>query len=474
MKKHYCKYHPLSPALWWSGDYETGYCERCVDYSETAAGSPKAKSFLTGSELEYLGSAHSAVPFWERIPAFFKYPFHSNGILFLAAVMLVGSIMTAIGGIITLAGMIFSLAAITKYGFMVIEQTARGDFNPPAWNKAFSGDLSIFFKQIGVQIVFGVFLAAVSFLGSELFNFLASLIVIFLMPASLMVFAMEEDIGSAVSPTHLLEFISRIGGAYFILYVFLILFSMAHVGFFSLLWGEVPETWLAPLFVSASLYFMLVAYHLMGYVIFQYQSALGFVSEDEKTVERRMKAIDPFDARIDVLAKEGRYEDCLKVFKKALHYHPNDFKKHDNLSKILVALDHREAALEHGNSYLTKLHQVGDDARLYFLYSYYQQLDPEFLPDDPGVRHVIAEQLYGRGKYDQVIKMLAKMHKLYPNYQDVPGAYYLLAETLFFGKGAGDKALQFLGFIQHNYPQYPKLEQVQALMAEIKSGAGNA
>lgn len=442
-----------------------------MDYSESALGSPKAKSFLTGTELEYLGSAHSATPFWERIPAFFKYPFHRNGVLFLVAVMIVGSLMTSIGGIIALLGLVLSLVAITKYGFLVIEHTARGVFNPPAWNKAFSSDLSIFFKQIGVQIIFGAFLAVVSLLGSELLSFLAYLIVVFLMPASLMVFAMEEDVGGAVNPAHLLEFIGRIGGAYFILYVFLILLSMAHIGFFSLLWGEVPDSWLAPLFVSASLYFILVAYHLMGYVIFQYQSALGFVSEDEKTAQRRMKSIDPFDARIGVLIKEGRYEDALKVFKKALHDHPNDFKKHDNLSKLLIALGDKETALEHGNSYLTRLHNMGDDARLYFLFNHYQQLDPEFLPDEPGVRHVIAEQLYGRGKFEQVIRLLAKMHNLYPNYTDIPGAYYLLAETLYFGKGAGDKALQFLGFIQHHYPMYPKMAKVTALAEQIRAGA---
>lgn len=469
LKKHYCKYHPLAPALWWSDEFQMGYCERCVDYSESAAGSPRAKSYLTSKDLEYLGSAHSAVPFWERIPAFFQYPFQTESILFLAAVMLIGGVMTSIGGIIGILGIVFSLVAITKYGFMVIERTALGRFSPPPWSHAFSGDMNVFFKQVAVQIIFGVFLTAVAFLGSASLNLVATLLVIFVMPASLMIFAMEEDIGSAVSPSHLFDFITRIGGAYFVLYFFLILFSMAHIGFFSVLWQEIPESWLAPLFISASLYFMLVMYHLMGYVIFQYQSTLGFVSEDEKTAERRMKAIDPYDAKIDVMIKEGRYDDCIKVFKKALHDHPNDFKKHDYLSKLLVALGDTETALEHGNSYLTKLHTLGDDARLYFLFGFYQQIDKDFMPDDPGVRRVVAEQLYSRGKYDQVIKLLANMHKLYPNYNDIPGAYYLLAEALYHGKNKGDKALQFLGFIQHHYPDYGKSDQVRSLAAEIKN-----
>lgn len=443
-----------------------------MDYSETNKGSPKAKSFLTGKELEYLGSAHSAIPFWERIPEFFKYPLQSDGLLFLAVVMLVGSVLTAIGGLVALAGIIFSIAAITKYGFMVIERTARGDFTPPSWAKAFSGDMNLFVKQLGVQFIFGGFLTLIAWLDIQSLNLLASLIVIFVMPASFMIFAMEEDIGSAVNPGTLFDFITRIGGAYFILYFFLILFSIAHIGFFSLLWEEIPETWLAPLFVSASLYFMMVMYHLMGYVIFQYQSVLGFVSEDEKTAERRIKAIDPFDAKLDVLVKEGRYDGCIKVFKKALHYHPNDFKKHDNLSKLLIALGRHEEAIEHGNSYLTRLHQVGDDARLYFLYAYYKKIDDEFLPDDPGVRHIVAQQLYGRGKFDEVIKLLANMHKLYPNYNDVPGAYYLLAEALYLGKGRGEKALQFLGFVQHHYKDYEKIDEVRGLIKEIKSGLG--
>ena len=468
MNKRYCKYHPLSPALWWSEEFQTGYCERCVDYSESSLGSPKAKNFLTGNSLEYLGSAHSATPFWERIPQFFKYPLNGDAVIFVVAVMILGSLLTAMGGIVALAGLLLSLAAITKYGFMVIEQTSKGSFTPPPWDKAFTGDMNMFLKQVGVQIMFGAFLVVVGMLEIPSLSLLSTLIVILVLPASIMVLAMEEDVSSAVNPGFLFSFISRIGGAYFILYVFLIFFSFAHLGFFSLLMNELPESWLGPLFVSSSVYFLLVMYHLMGYVIFQYQSELGFVSEDERTAQRRMKAIDPFDSRIEVFLKEGRYDDAIRVFKKGIGQHPNDFKKHDNLSKLLVAMGNKEAALEHADSYMTKLHQVGDDARLYFLFSFYQQVDSNYVPDDPSVKYVLAEQFYSRGKYDLVIKLLKNFHKQYPNYPNIGGAYHLLAEALFYGKNLPDKALQFLGFILHHYSDYDRIQEVQALAKEIK------
>lgn len=469
MKRKYCKYHPTSPALWWSNDFQSGYCERCVDHSESSAGAPTAKSLLTGDDLEYMGSAHSAIPFWERIPVFFKYPLQRESLLFLVAIMIVGGVLSSLGGLIALAGLFISLAAITKYGFMVIATTARGKFSPPAWGEAFTGDINLFFKQLGVQLIFAAFITVVAWSGIEALNVISTLLVILVMPASIMIFAMEEDIATAVSPSFLLEFIGRIGGAYFILYLLLILFSIAHLGFFSLLWAEVPQAWLAPLFVSASLYFMMVMYHLMGYVIFQYQSELGFVSEDEKTAQRRMKAIDPYDARVDVCLKEGLYHEAVKVLKKGLNNNPNDFKKHDNLSKLLVAIGDKEAVLEHADSYMAKLHKMGDDARLYFIYSFYQQVDANYIPDDPGVRQVLAEQFYSRGKYDLTIRLLANFHKLYPNYGDVAGAYLLVSEALFRGLNKGDKALQFLGFIKRHHSGFKQMNKVDQLILEIKS-----
>ncbi|MCG8313646.1 MAG: hypothetical protein MI976_10550 [Pseudomonadales bacterium] len=469
MKRKYCKYHPMAAALWWSDDFQNGYCERCVEHSESSAGAPTAKSLLTGDDLEYMGSAHSAMPFWERIPVLFKYPLQKESLLFLAVIMLVGGVMSSLGGLIALAGIFISLAAITKYGFMVIETTARGKFTPPPWGAAFTGDMNLFFKQLGVQLIFAAFLGVVAWAGIEALNIVTTLLVLLVMPASIMIFAMEEDIGTAVSPTFLLNFIGRIGGAYFILYLLLILFSMAHLGFFSLLWEEVPQAWLAPLFVSASLYFMMVMYHLMGYVIFQYQSELGFVSEDEKTAQRRMKAIDPYDAKVDVCLKEGRFQDAIRVLKKGLHHNPNDFKKHDSLSKLLVAVGDKETALEHADAYMAKLHKVGDDARLYFIYSFYQKVDDSYMPDDPGVKHVLAEQFYSRGKFELTIRLLANFHKSYPHYSDVAGAYLLVAEALFYGLKKADKSLQFLGFIKRHHSEFRHMEKVDQLIQEIKT-----
>jgi len=75
MARQFCKYHPLEPALWYSPKRHIAFCERCVDSGETLGGMGQARCFVSGEELDYLGSANTAQPFWDRLGAFFRFPF---------------------------------------------------------------------------------------------------------------------------------------------------------------------------------------------------------------------------------------------------------------------------------------------------------------------------------------------------------------------------------------------------------------
>jgi len=204
----------------------------------------------------------------------------------------------------------------------------------------------------------------------------------------------------------------------------------------------------------------------MGYVIFQYQTEIGFVAEDALAREKRRVAVDPLDAKVDVLVKEGRYDKAAEALSKHLRSQPSSLRHHDKLARLLIAMDDREQALAHAQVYLEQVFKLGDDSRLYFLYSDYEKLDRKFLPELPDICLALAQQLFRRGKFNQACHLVANLHKRAPAFTKIPDAYLLMARALLDGLKDRYKASQYLKFIKANYPGFNDIAQVDALLAE--------
>ena len=471
MQRQYCKFHPLEPALWYNPRSHIAYCERCVDSGETRGGLGQARCFLTGDELQYLGSANTAKPFWEILGQFFRYPFKPDSLMMIGIFVVLSwavlGLLQLTSMLFLLAGALLILACITRYGFLILEYTAEGRDAPPTLQETFaSAGLEVLFQQVVVQVIFVAFLAAVGYLGSDFLDVLALALVVFVTPASLMILATEKSITLAVHPASIWHLIRSVGWSYLLLYAFLFLLWGAEAAFFEVFAGEIAPQYFIPVLVGVTLYFLLVAYNLMGYVIFQYQADIGFVAEDRLARERRRAAVDPLDAKVEVLVKEGRYEKAVEALSKHLRSMPSSMRHHDKLARLLIAMDDREQALAHGQVYLENVDKLGDEARLYFLYSDYEKLDPKFLPEQPGSCLNLAHQLFRRGKFNQVCHLLVNLHKRAPNFDRIPEAYLLIAQALIDGMKDNYKASQYLKFLKAKYPDCKEIPQVDALLAQ--------
>lgn len=471
MARQFCKYHPLEPAMWYSTQRHIAYCERCVDSGETLGGLGQAKCFTTGEELDYLGSSNTAQPFWDRLGVFFRYPLKQDSLLVIAVFMVLTWVLVGLTDITSFVffviGGLLLLACITRYGFMIIEHTAEGRFDPPTLQETFSeSGFSVLFQQVVVQLVFAGFTILVAMLNSSFLDVLANALVIFVAPASMMILATEKSISSAISPAAISHLIRGIGWSYLLLYAFLFLLLGAEAALFEVFAEEVSAELFIPVFVGVTLYFLMVGYHLMGYVIFQYQSEIGFIAEDQQARERRRRTVEPVDAKSEILVKEGQYQQAAEVLTRYLMANPNSVRHHDKLSRLLLAMEDKEQALAHGQRYMVVLNGLGDDSRLYFLFGSYQALDPAFTPDDPEVVLNLAHQFFNRGKYKPVCQLLANLHKSAPHYDRIPEAYLLVARALVEGFQHTQKATQYLKFIKAKYPDFKELAEVEQLLAQ--------
>lgn len=474
MARQYCKYHPIEPALWYSPKRHTAYCERCVDSGETLGGLGQARCFISGEELEYLGSANTAVPFWDRLGAFFRFPFKRDSLLViavfvLAAWALVGLMQNTSVILMLIAGFLL-LGCFTRYGFMIIEHSAEGRFEPPTLQETFSeSGFNVLFQQIMVQIIFIGFTLLVGMLHSDFLDVLANALVVFVAPASMMLLATEKSIAAAVVPSAIGHLIRSIGWSYLLLCAFLFLLMGAEAALFEVFVEEIPVQLFVPVFVGVTLYFLMVGYHLMGYVIFQYQAEIGFVAEDQLVRDKRRRNIDPLDAKTEILVKDGQYDKAADALTRYLMANAKSLRHHEKLSKLLLALDDREQALAHGQRFMTVLNELGDDSRLYFLYGSYEKLEPSFKPEDPDVLLNLADQFYSRGKFNQVCQLLANLHKTAQHFRRIPDAYLLMSKALLEGFQDHYKASQYLKFIKAKYPDFKQLPEVDALLKQCST-----
>src|SRR5690554_4319859 len=336
--KHDCHYHPGDPAKWHCGECQMHYCNRCMPDADTRQ--RRALCPRCSKAMRYLGAATEVVPFWHRIGAFFRYPFHSDPLMVIAICTLVPIVAPA-----NIVGLIIWLVlalALFKYTYAVISHTAEGHLKPPPVSVAFTGSgFDIVILQFLVFVLMGGLVAAAAMVGGPILMLLVLAFVILALPASIMVLAMERSVGAAVNPMNLAVLISRIGTPYFLLYGYLILLTLASGAAQDFAYNHFPFWFSQPLSGFLNSTFTLILFNMLGYLLFQYQEELGFASDlqDEPSGEdmHQRDRGARFDADIDMNLKDGNYDRVQGMLKEALKRNRNDPVRIGQLYQLLKA-----------------------------------------------------------------------------------------------------------------------------------------
>ncbi|MDX1757379.1 MAG: hypothetical protein R3175_15080 [Marinobacter sp.] len=460
--KHDCHYHPGEPAKWHCSECQIHYCTRCMPDADTHRKHglcPKCSRVM-----RYLGAATEAVPFWNRLSAFFRYPFYLDPLLVIAICTLVPLVLSA-----NLVGLVISLLlflALLKYTYAVINHTADGHMKPPPLAVAFSGEgFGIAIQQLLVFVVLGALIGAAGFVGGPVLAFVAMALVVLALPASIMVLAMERSVGAAVNPLNLMMLISRIGWPYFLLYGYLVLLTLAS--------GAAQEfalqhfdPWLSlPLAGFLNSTFTLILFHMLGYLLFQYQEELGFASDLQESAGPEQDAAsrdrgNRLDADIDMDIKDGNYDRAESLIKSALKREPDNGHRLEQLYRLLTARGKQRELRRYAPRLLAWLADRNDAAGMGELLAAVEAVDPQFQLDDPELAVRCARCLYHRGEYRRALGLLKEFHKRFPDSQQLAPAYILAAQVLANGLEQWEKATAFLMFVQKRCTSHPLHQQV--------------
>ncbi|MGZ5074385.1 MAG: hypothetical protein ACXWBL_14685, partial [Usitatibacter sp.] len=162
-------------------------------------------------------------PFWQQLPRVFAYPAHGDALvkIFSYAIAAYVALRFLPFGPV-LAGFVW--LAFFAYCFGILERTARGHLVAAEvyMNDRTDKDRRPILQVVIFIIFILIVVLAAGFLGKvagQVTLFLVSLVI----PASIMVLALEERLGAALNPVRLLSTMSGIGLPYLALCAFLFL-----------------------------------------------------------------------------------------------------------------------------------------------------------------------------------------------------------------------------------------------------------
>ncbi|MFC3115203.1 hypothetical protein [Cellvibrio fontiphilus] len=424
---NYCKYHPLDGATYYCENCQAHQCDHCVDDAQ-----PQSRCFVCGAVAESLGAGNLVQPFWRRLPEAFKYPLNASSmsLIVITSIASVVAVLMPFLWLLSILLYLFAAGSLLKYSLTCLEHTALGEMKAPDVMDAYQGGLGLLLKLIVISVVLTLLVGGVAYYVGPAVGGILGFLVVVCFPAILIRFAQTESLLEAMNPVAALALIGAIGLPYGLLMAF-ILIMMTSVGLL--------QEWIGQLFPAVSYllqsmvssYYTLVAFHLMGYMLFQYQDQLGYSAriEDDEEQPKREEA-DRIAAQIQVLLKEGDYERVVTLYYQAFKQFPNDARFFESFFELLYVCKKAALMADFGSLYLNFLNRKKRIDKLTPAFKQIRLIAPDFLPDVPALRLQLAGLFKQQGDNALVIKLLNGMHKQFPDYPELPQAYFLLADTL--------------------------------------------
>ncbi len=465
----YCRYHPLEHAGWHCLGCHRHLCNHCV----AADAGAHAHCPVCQAVLRYTGSAADIEPFWQRLSDFFAYPVAKAPLALVSICTIVPAI--AGDGLLGLIVGVFLLCAQTKYMYSIIETTQQGKMAPPTLSSAFSGGgLSLVLQQV---VIFFVFFGLVFVAGIWLGQGAALLVLAFiclLFPACVMILATERRVSEAIDPNRLIGVIQGLGWPYFVMFGYLVLLLLGMGAVLSFVTDHFGAVLARTVTGFVTSYFFLVIFHMLGYLLFQYQHRLDSVitaADTGRPLERHVKEDKKFQIEIDIALKEGQYDVAIEALIVQFNRKPHDKLILDRLFKLLMLTQKWDLLDKKSRPVLALLLEAGRIREIrQMLRGLYKQR-PEFEVRDPQLAFHLAQSLYHVGEYRLLLRILKDFGNRFKNATQEPEVLELSARTLANGLHNGSKAKMYLQYLAKEFPAHSLADKVpESLQSLEKSG----
>lgn len=404
------------------------------------------------------------VPISQRLGAVLRYPLHPTGLAALAGLTVARLVNVLPGGLVGALLNFVVAAGLYAYASEVLRCTADGRLEPPEITLQGEGEGR---AQIYLQLILLGLLYATGRLAGPGAAVAVGLLAALMLPGASMSLAMDGNFLHALNPATWLAIGARIGAGYVgVAALFAAIFAGA--GLVDVVTGVLPPVVNLLAYYLIIHYLVLVAFHAMGYLIYQHHDVLGHEIVPE--APRRTPTSDPDQALLDeaqakVAAGDAAgAEAMLAAHIERLGGTP---AVHGRYRQLLRARGDAAALAAHGQRYLVTLMAQGREKEALDLARDCLAQDPGFrLPDADFVRPLA--QRAAQSQQAQLALALAKgFPAQYPQHPDLPPVVLLTARLLVDRLGQVEPAQALLDAHRRSFDHHALRPDYDALRAQL-------
>jgi hypothetical protein len=397
-------------------------------------------------------------PFWSRIPAFFLYSL--KPVPLLLAVVSGGLIYLTSSFWVTL----ILYAVAVKYSMEALQHTMQGELSPPPLNgrvivQGYELPLFLFF------ILLLYILALVSIAGSmsvilALLLYLAGLL---LFPALIMCLGISESFAFSINPINWISLVSAIGWPYLALYGLHLSLGGAQGTLEYFILDKVGAEIRAPVWMTINTLFMIIGFHMMGYVILQYHREL------QTPAPAGADAADSLTTPLlDKFIREGNSAAAVEELRSLIHDHPDDPELRKKLHNYAMLNQQFDVVARHAPGYMQMLTRAGKPTDAAQLFSDCVASGTTCYPERPDVYLPVFGILKQRRRFKDAVALSMGFHKRFPGSEHTPPLYFELARLFSEELQRDDQARKLLRFLLEHFQDHDRIADVRQYLDLIE------
>ena len=252
-----------------------------------------------------------------------------------------------------------------------------------------------------------------------------------------------------------------------------ILLSMTEVEYWwgSFLMKHLPFWLNNPLGNFIEFYFILVACHMIGYVIYQYHDVLGLraaISFDRAEIRLDpKKEVNPLLMELNRLVADGQYGRVIELLEIELRKNWDNNDTHDRYQKALFAAGLQTKAKDHARDFISKLINEKRFFMAIDLCEKWLKLDPTFKLNDSHQLYDLAAAAHLVKKDSFALELMRNFDKKYPEHPHIPQLYLLTAQILSEISDKNQEAMDILQTLITSHPDHPLVSEARQFLSTL-------
>lgn len=358
------------------------------------------------------------VPFWNRLRPMMLYPLRGASVITLLILTL-----CSLAAFVPIVGRLVALLvwmAAYKYAFEILRATADGHEDPP--ESVLKIESGVVWRLLAMQFVYIVAILLAALFGGPVVGLVAIAAIVFLQPGCIMSLAIDGSLLNALNPATAFGIVARVGWPYLAVFglLFVIQASVATAGYWMAKF--VPLLLGGPLLTLVSFWGLFAAFHLMGYLVYQYHEELGYEPEAHRN---RLPALYDRDGdlleRAQELVRDGHNDAAMEHLRGEIRTRAVTPAVHDLYHRLLRSAGAPLAERsEHSRQYLNLLMIEKQEARALGVLREALDADPDFAPMQTEHGERLAERARMSGQSQTAADTLRALLRHSPKHPAAP------------------------------------------------------